>query len=390
MQTVSLRQNSYSARNNITAVAVLLGILAVGALIYWAVACPNCKANSNQNNIATGAETVDTTQATVYFTDDISPEGLAKVLEPFMERFTGKVGVKVHFGEDGNNYFIRPELYKDLVLKLNGTFIETNVLYRGRRRETESHIALAKEHGFGYAPIDIIDSDGETEIPIQAKHFTKAFTGSHLDNYNSLLIMSHFKGHGNAGFGGAIKNVGMGLAAIPGKMAIHADSYPLTNPSRCIKCGRCTIECPVDAITLDPLVLDKDKCIACGKCIGTCPTSALRIPWGATGENGFMERLADYAKAIVKDRQVVYVNILKDISPDCDCMGSARRPFVRDIGILVSDDILAIDTAGCDLVDEAFSRPDAFLHVVNVSGRYALDYGEQIGLGKKQYILIRK
>ncbi len=333
---------------------------------------------------------MDSTQATVYFTDDISPAGLAKVLEPFMDRLTGKVGVKVHFGEDGNAYYIKPDLYKDLVLKLNSTLIETNVLYRGRRRETESHLALAKEHGFGFAPIDIIDSEGETVIPYDGEHFKEVYTGSHLNNYNSLLILSHFKGHGNAGFGGAIKNVGMGLAAIPGKMAMHADSYPLTNPSRCIKCGRCTTQCPTDAISLDPLKIDKSKCIACGKCIGTCPAGALRIPWGATGENGFLERLADYAKAITTGRQVVYVNILKNISPDCDCMSSARKPFVKDIGILVSDDILAIDIAGCDLVDKVYGKPDAFLHEDDVSGRYLLEYGYAIGLGKSNYKLVRK
>ncbi len=384
-----MRENRH-LNKSMFAVILALQLVLLAFLIYTLFNCPCNKRQCLIKKTNAGVGTVDSTKATVYFTEDISPEGLAKVLEPSMDRLTGKVGVKIHFGEDGNDYYIKPDLYKDLVLKLNGTFIETNVLYRGRRRETESHLALAKEHGFGFAPIDIIDSEGETVIPYDGRHFKEAYTGSHLNNYTSLLILSHFKGHGNSGFGGAIKNVGMGMAAIPGKMAMHADSYPLTNPSRCIKCGRCTIECPTDAITLNPLVLDKAKCIACGKCIGTCPTGALRIPWGATGENGFLERLTDYAKAITTGRQVVYVNVLKNISPDCDCMGSARKPFVKDIGILVSDDILAIDTASCDLVDEAFQKPDAFLHTVSVSGRYALDYGEQIGLGKKSYQLIRK
>lgn len=333
---------------------------------------------------------MEANKAKVYYTEDISPEGLEKLLQPYLNELQGNVGVKVHFGDDGNKYFIKPAIYKDIVLNLKGTFIETNVLYRGRRRETESHIRLAKEHGFDYAPIDILDAEGETTIPYQGKHFKEVFVGSHLDRYNSLLVISHFKGHGNAGFGGAIKNVGMGLAAIPGKMAMHADSYPLTTPSRCIKCGKCTTQCPTDAITLNPLVIDLTKCIACGKCIGTCPTSALRIPWGKTGENGFMERLTDYAKAITTNRKLIYINFLTDISPDCDCMGSARKPFIKDIGILVSDDILAIDTASLDLVDKAYGKHDTFLHVVDVSGRYIIDYGTKIGLGNKDYQLIKK
>jgi uncharacterized Fe-S center protein len=371
-------------------ILLILYLVILAFLIYTYINCPNRKGQCLITKLHAGAAKVEAKQATVYFTDDISPEGLQKVLTPYLERLTGKVAVKVHFGDDGNQYYIKPELFKDIVTQLKGTFIETNVLYRGRRRVTETHIQLAKEHGFTYAPIDIIDSEGELEIPCDARHFKTAFTGSHLTNYDSFLIISHFKGHGNAGFGGAIKNVGMGMAAIPGKMAIHADSHPRTTPKRCIKCGKCTTVCPTDAITLNPLVIDLTKCIACGKCIGTCPSGALAVPWGATGENGFLERLTDYAQAITAGRNCIYVNVLKDISPDCDCMGHARKPFVKDIGILVSDDMVAVDTASSDLVDQAYGKPDAFLHEDAVSGRYALDYGQQIGLGTKNYTLITK
>jgi len=377
-------------KGKLFAAILVLQLAALIFLIYTFINCPNRNRQCPIKKANAGVEIVDNNKATVYFTDDISPAGLQKVLEPFLSRLEGNVGVKVHFGDDGNKYYVKPDIYKDIILNLKGTFIETNVLYRGRRRVTETHIQLAKEHGFGYAPIDIIDAEGETVIPYKGKHFDKVYTGSHLDRYNSLLVISHFKGHGNAGFGGAIKNVGMGLAAIPGKMAMHADSNPLTNPARCIKCGKCTTVCPVDAITLNQLVIDQTKCIACGKCVGVCPTGALRIPWGKTGENGFLERLTDYAKAITTGRKMIYVNFLTDISQDCDCMSSARKPFIKDIGILVSDDILAIDTASCDLVNKAYGKADTFLHVCDVSGRYALDYGQQIGLGNKYYKLITK
>lgn len=384
------QSKKFSMNNRLFAFLFIMGLMLLSLLMYLYYSCPNNPGRCVLKNNFAGVTNVETTQAKVYFTNDISSKGLQTVLEPFLAQLEGNVGVKVHFGDEGNKYFVKPLIYKDIVQKLKGTFIETNVLYKGRRRVTETHIALAKEHGFDYAPIDILDSNGETALPYKGKHFNEVYIGSHLSKYNSLLVLSHFKGHGNAGFGGAIKNVGMGLAAIPGKMAMHADSNPLTNASRCIKCGKCTTECPVDAITLNPLVIDQTKCIACGKCVGVCPTGALRIPWGKTGENGFLERLADYAKAITKDRRIIYVNFLTDISPDCDCMSSARKPFVKDIGILVSDDILAIDTASLDLVDKEYGKHDTFLHVVDVSGRYIIDYGTKIGLGNKAYKLIKK
>ncbi len=332
---------------------------------------------------------MDKDRTRVHFTEDISLQGLEKILAPYMSRLTGKVGIKVHFGDDTNQYYVKPSIYKDLVLKLNGTFLETNVLYKGKRRITETHIQLAKVHGFDYAPIDILDSEGETEIPFDGKYFNTVHVGNHIDSYDSILVISHFKGHMISGFGGAIKNVGMGMAAIPGKMTQHADSNPKVSPERCVKCGKCTTVCPVDAIKINPLVLDLNICIACGKCIGTCPSGALSVPWGKTGQNGFTERMADYAKAIIANRNMVYINFLTDISPDCDCMGSPRMPFVHDIGILASDDILAVDAASADLVDKTYGKHDAFLHVISASGRYIFDYGTQIGLGNIDYQLIK-
>lgn len=326
--------------------------------------------------------------AIVYMTTDISSVGINKVIEPLLDNLQGNIAVKVHFGEEGNQHFIKPDLYKDLILKLKGTFVETNVLYGGKRGHTDSHIMLAKEHGFGYAPIDILDADSTLNIPYKGKHFDTVYSGSHLNRYNSLLVISHFKGHGNAGFGGAIKNIGMGMADVRGKLEQHAGSNPLTKPSTCIKCGKCVAVCPKGAITINPLVIDQTKCIACGKCIGACPTHSLRVPWGKTGENGFLERLADYANAIRKQQPDVYINVIAQVSPDCDCYGAARKPFIKDVGILASTDMLAIDLASADLVDKAYGKKDAFLTVSDVSGRYIFEYGENIGLGNSKYKII--
>jgi uncharacterized protein len=326
--------------------------------------------------------------SSVYFTSDISTEGVQKVFDSLSTEFSGRTGIKVHFGEDGNQNFIDPELLKSLVEKLNGSFVETNVLYSSKRRITESHIDLAKEHGFGYAPIDILDAEGEKELPVKGKYFDKIYVGSHLDNYDDLVIVSHFKGHGLAGFGGAIKNVAMGLAAIPGKMAMHASSMPVYDTSSCISCGMCVSQCPVDAITLNPLVIDMDKCIGCGKCIGTCPTYTMRVPWGSTDNNTFNERLVEYAGGIIKHYPMVYINLLINISKDCDCGAHAAPPFISDIGIVASRDIVALEKASLDLVNKAYGHDDTFSEMTGTSGKNQIEYAYKLGLGNINYQLI--
>lgn len=324
----------------------------------------------------------------VYFTKNITPEGLLKAFSYVEAQAQGKIGFKVHFGEEGNKNYLSPELMKPLVQKLNATLVETNVLYVSKRRYTESHIQLAKEHGFTYAPIDILDSEGDTAIMADTKHFKKVLTGSHFYNYDSYVICSHFKGHGSAGFGGAIKNVSMGLASVAGKMALHASDVPRTSPEKCIKCGACVQQCPAGAITLNPLTIDKSKCIGCGKCIGVCPVQSFSVPWGSTEESVFLERLVEYAKVLGEQKKMIYINVLANISKACDCASHAPEPFLEDIGILVSMDIVAIEKASHDMVDKACNCDDAFVKAGNPSGKHQIDYAAELKMGNKAYKLV--
>ncbi len=300
----------------------------------------------------------------------------------------GKVGVKVHFGEDGNQNFIPATTIEPLVKKFNATLVETNVLYGGKRGHTDSHIQLAHDHGFTYAPIDILDSEGELELPFQGKHYHAVYCGSHINNYQTIIVVSHFKGHQASGFGGAIKNISMGMASYRGKLALHANTQPKYTPSKCTACGTCVKGCPVKAITIKPLSVDKSKCIACGKCIQVCPVHAFRIPWENVSSEVFLERLAEYAKAITNGRNVLYVNVLASISPDCDCFGKARSPFIHNIGILASTDIVALEQASLDMVNNAYGSKDAFLKEAGVAGDHQVENTEQLGMGTRSYRIV--
>ena len=326
--------------------------------------------------------------ATVYFTADISPESVMRLYEAINEGVHGKVGVKVHFGEDGNQYYVRPELLKPLLQATGGSFVETNTLYPGPRQSTDSHIALAKEHGFGYAPIDILDSEGETPLPCNLSHFNEVWVGSRFNEYDSYILVSHFKGHMMAGFGGAIKNISMGMGSRSGKTAMHRSHYPLTTPEKCINCGLCVQNCATNAITLEPLRVHPSACVGCGKCLAVCPQKCFRVAESDGGHDFFEEKLAEYAKGIADHTTMVYINFINNVSPDCDCMSHPHDPFVHDIGVLASTDPVALDRACLDMVNEAAGSEDAFLDINNVSGNHQLDHAESIGLGVQNYTLI--
>ncbi|MCP3893139.1 MAG: DUF362 domain-containing protein, partial [Bacteroides sp.] len=311
-----------------------------------------------------------------------------KVFDRVKQKLTGKVGLKIHFGEAGNTNYISPTLVEPLAKATDATLVESNVLYVSKRRYTDSHIEVAKEHGYTFAPIDIMDAEGDFVIKAKTKHYNEVRVGKTFDMYDSFLVVSHFKGHMLTGFGGAIKNVSMGFASVSGKMALHASTIPITSPEKCIQCGACVRECPGGAISLEPLAIDPEKCIGCGRCIGVCPVRAFDVPWMSTDNSVIMERLCDYVHAIAAQKPMTYINVLAKISKDCDCDNNAHPPFMEDIGILASHDIVALEKACLDLVNERYGSADTFLKVNGVSGNQQITYAESLGLGSSHYSLV--
>jgi uncharacterized Fe-S center protein len=340
-------------------------------------------ANSKTSNVGTDS-------VPVYFTSDISPEGVMKLFEYVKDNIQGEqIGIKVHFGEDGNEYFVPATLVEPLCSALNATLVETNTAYKGRRGETATHIELARDHGFTFAPIDILDEGGTLELPVKGgNHFQTVQLGKNLENYSTIVYFTHFKGHGSAGFGGCIKNASMGMATPIGKRLMHKSDFPQCKNELCNSCGSCVNDCPEDAIRLEPLEINLNKCSGCGKCITSCRRGAIVRPADDEKTKIFLEKLVEYAKPAIEKVNSVYFNVIMTVSPSCDCASNPKKPFISDIGILVSTDIVAIEAAAHVLVDKAHQCDDAFLKVNSVSGKHQIEYAEQLGMGSKKYKLI--
>lgn len=329
----------------------------------------------------------------VYYVKEITPENVLKLYKLLGVDLQGKTGVKIHFGEEGNKNFLNPELTRLLMQETKATWVETNVLYVSKRRFTDKHIALAKQHGFTFAPIDILDKDGEINISTEGmglKHYKNVKLGKGFMDYDNYIIYSHFKGHGSAGFGGAIKNIAMGMASPGGKMAQHASDIPqINNPSECVSCANCVNNCPASAISLEGQVhIDTTKCIGCAKCIAECPLKLFSPKKVELTGDIFLERLVEYAKVATSLKPMVYINVLANISSVCDCSSKAPAPFTQDIGILASKDIVAIDQASLDLVAKGHQCDDPFLKESGKSGKAQLEYAEKLKMGKRKYILV--
>ena len=331
----------------------------------------------------------------VYFSKKI--DSLLENLEG--GKLKGRVGLKVHFGEEGNETYLNPEISRMIYEKVSSmgydvSLVECNVLYKGSRTNEKNHIKTAKKHGFGFGSIDILDGEDDGDdlvLPVKEGVVDKAKVGGGLEKYDSLIVLSHFKGHAATGFGGAFKNLGMGLGSRAGKLHMHSEVSPSIKKSNCTKCGLCIDNCDVDAIkmTKQGAEIDSDQCIGCAMCIAVCEFNAVRIPWGGSTNKNLQKKIIDYSHAIIDylSSNIIYVNVLENITKDCDCVGKPMRPIVEDIGILLSDDPVAIDKASLDLVAD---KSNGKINQINsTNNEYKINYAQEKGLGDKKYNLIR-
>ena len=289
-------------------------------------------------------------KAKVYFMKEITPENLIKMYDVLGKKLPGKVAVKMHSGEQGNQNYLRPEFVKDLVNYVHGTVVECNTAYEGARNSTEKHKKLIKEHEWDkYFPFDLLDAEGpdlELDVP-NGKILKKNYVGKDLKNYDSLLVLSHFKGHAMGGYGGALKQLSIGCASSYGKTLIHTAGA--TN----------------DQKELFKNLPEQDK---------------------------FLEAMADAASSVVKyfNGNAVYINVMKNISVDCDCDGHASAPCMKDIGILASLDPIAVDQACLDLVYNSKDpgKDKLIARIESLHGVHTVEAASKLGFGTREYELI--
>ena len=292
-----------------------------------------------------GTETLEENAPVVYFTSDISPEGLMAVYEALGWTPTGNVAVKVSTGEPPASNYLRAELIGPFVQSLDGTIVECNTAYGGSRSSSAMHRQVAEDHGFtSFAPFDLLDEDGEVEWPVTGGiRLNRAIVGSHAENYTDWVILSHFKGHAMAGFGGAIKNVGIGMSSSSGKVYVH-----------------------------------------------TAGTKTSGSIW-YSDQDAWLEALPEMVSGVVNHvgaEHIIYINVMNRLSVDCDCDGHPTEPDIHDIGILASTDPVALDQASVDLVYQAEGNASLVRRIESLHGIHALEHGEEIGLGSRTYVLV--
>ena len=286
----------------------------------------------------------------VYFTKEITPESLIKIYEALGKELKGKVAVKISTGEPGGHNFLNPNLIKDLVHKLNGTIVECNTAYAGRRNTTDEHWKAIKEHGFlDIANVDLMDEEGDMSIPVEnGFHLKEDIVGKHLANYDSMLILSHFKGHAMGGFGGALKNMSIGVASSAGKANIHTASTT-TKPSE---------------------LWDK-------------------LP----KQDAFLESMADACKGVMdymgRDN-ILYISVANRLSIDCDCDSNPHEPEMADLGIFASTDPVALDQACYDAVvnSEDLGKKALIERMDSRHGIHTVESANKLGLGNREYEIV--
>lgn len=285
----------------------------------------------------------------VYFTKEITSESLVKIYDKLGIELKGNVAVKLHSGEAGNQNYLKPKFLKDIISRVNGTVVECNTAYKGERNTTEKHRKLIKEHSWDkYYKVDIMDSESDIILDIpNGKVIKENYVGSHLNNYDSMLVLSHFKGHPMGGFGGSLKQLSIGVASSSGKSYIHTAGA----------------------------------------------TTKMEELWDNLPEQDrFIEAMADAASSVHNKFQgnIAYINVMKNISVDCDCCAKAEDPCMEDIGILASLDPIAIDKASLDLVHSSsdLGKEHLLKRIEERNGAYIIDASSLLGFGTSEYELI--
>lgn len=314
-----------------------------------------------------------------------------------------KVGIKTHIGDVNNTTHIAPELIAIGVKKVkevNGLpFItETSTLYSGPRSNAITHIELAHKHGFTVEKLNapFIMCDGlfgntEIEVPIKGILFDKVNIARDAVLCDALMVFSHPTGHIVSGLGACLKNVGMGLSSRKGKMHQHSSVKPFVKSEECTLCGKCITWCPVQAISEvnNAAKIDNEICIGCGECLTLCKFSAIKFNWGV-GSHDLQKMMAEYALGALSNKKgkALFINVLTDMTKDCDCMSVTQKPIIDDIGILVGTDPVAIDQATLDLTQNANKENLGRLTHPTLDPEIQLEHAEKIGLGIRKYKLI--
>lgn len=332
--------------------------------------------------------------AIVYFLDLRKKyrDNVLKVFDRFIDTADGlKVlrknspsAIKLHVGEAGNINYVNPRYVQrlvELVQQAGGTsfLTDTTTLYAGRRFRADLHIALAREHGFDFAPMIIADGlHGDDYVEVDGAKIASLF-----DHIDTLFCVSHFKGHLNCGFGGALKNLGMGCSAKGGKLEMHSKSKPYIDEDLCTACLTCLDYCIHGAIKKKEtrVTIDRKACTGCAGCMVVCPERAIRFSWDAASSE-IQKGIAKHAASAIKDKKVFYLNFLINISPNCDCFQTDEPMIAEDVGILASFDPVSIDQACYDLVKD----PIDALHP-EVDAQEQLAYAEEFGAGERTYEL---